>query len=110
MERVESVDVQRWVRLSKAEFLGIGENFVKRKSFLLHRGKDVVAGSVQDAVDRFDPVSGEAVPQGANDRDAAADRGTEEDVDAFRGRQPENFGSVFGEHLLVRGNDGLARF
>ena len=49
----------------------------KSRAGLAHRGQDVVAGAVEDAVDAADPVAGQALAQRLDDRDAAGHRGLE---------------------------------
>ena len=46
MRRVETVDVERRIRLGVAELLRILEDFVEGLALVLHAGENVVAGAV----------------------------------------------------------------
>ena len=109
MRRVEAVDVKRGIRLGVAELLGVLEDDVKGKALILHAREDVVARAVEDAVDRLGVIARETLAQHADDRNAAADRGTEIDVDVVGLRRLENLLAVLGEQLLVRRHNTLLR-
>ena len=106
---VEAVDVERRIRLGVTELLRVLEDHVEGKPLVLHPREDVVAGAVQDAVDRLDVVAGEALAQDADDRNAAAHRRAEVDVDAVRLRRVEDLLAVLREKLLVGRHDALLR-
>ena len=109
VERVEAVDVERRVRLGEPELLRVAQHVLERLARPLHLGEDVVAGAIEDAVDRLDPGADEAVAHRADDRDAAADGRAEEEVDALLRGEREELRAGLGEELLVGGHDGLAR-
>ncbi len=74
---VEAADVECGVRFRVAEPLRLGEAHVEWKVVRLHPRQDVVARAVEDARDARDLVASEALAQGLDDRDAAADGGLE---------------------------------
>ena len=72
------------VGLGVAQRLRLGQHVGEVAAGLAHRGQDVVAGAVEDAVDARDPVGGEPLAQRLDDRDAAGDRRLEGERDALR--------------------------
>ena len=83
VRRIDAVDVEARIGLGIAQTLRFGEHLVERAPALAHVGEDVVAGAVQDAVDPLDPVAGQALAQGLDDRDAAGHGGLETDRGAI---------------------------
>ena len=108
MSRVKAVDVERGIGLCIAEFLRVLEDHVKGKPLVLHPREDVVARAIENSVDRLDLVASEPFAQDADDRNAAANRRAEIDVDVVLGRRLENLVTVFRKQFLVRGYDALA--
>ena len=106
--RIEAVDVERGIRFGVTETLGVLENGIKGKALVLHARKNIVARSVEDTVNRLDVVAGETLAHNADDRDAASDGRAEIDVDVVLRGRIENLFAVFGEKLLVGGDDALA--
>ena len=102
---VEAADVEGRIGFGVAETLGLGEADVERQVVGLHARQDVVAGAVEDAGDALDRVSGEALAQRLDDRNAAADRGLEEERRVVRFGQRREPHPVRGEHRLVGGDD-----
>src|SRR4029077_11465715 len=64
---VDAVDVEGGVSLGIAQALRIGEHVGELAATLAHRGQDVVAGAVEDAVDPLDAVGGQAFAQQLDD-------------------------------------------
>ena len=107
---VESVDVERRVRLGITEPLGVLQDLLESEVFALHAGEDVVAGTVQNAEDAVDAVAHESFAQGLDDRDAAGHARLVEDRAAARFRRVEDLASVVRQQRLVRRDDRLALF
>ena len=55
--RVEAVDVQVGRRLGVTLLLRVGEHVGEIRAFQLHAGEDVIAGAVDDAVNRRELVA-----------------------------------------------------
>ena len=106
--RVKAVDVERGIGLGVAELLRVLEDDVEGKPLVLHPREDVVAGAVENAVDRLDLVARETFAQDADDRDAAANRRAKVYVDVVLRRRLENLVTIFREQLLVRCDYALA--
>ena len=79
---VEALDVGSGIRLGEPERLRVGERVVERLAAVGHAGEDVVGRAVHDAHDPPDAVAGERLAQRPHERDAAADRRLEQEVDA----------------------------
>jgi hypothetical protein len=90
---------------SASAFGGGGESLVEGVAVFVHPVEDEVGGAVHDAEDAVDPVAGEAVTQGAHDRDGAGDGGLVVQLGAHLVRGLEQFGAVLGEQRLVGGDD-----
>ncbi len=69
--RVNPVDIEAGIRLGIAQALGIGEHIGEFAAGLAHDREDVVAGTVEDAIDAVDPIAGQPFPEGLDDGDAA---------------------------------------
>ena len=102
--RVEAADVESGIRLGVAEPLRLGETDVERQVVGLHPGKDVVAGTVEDAGNAPDRVADQALAQRLDDRDAAADSRLEKELPRVRLGQRRQPQPVRGEHRLVGGD------
>ena len=115
---VITLDIGRGVGLGIAEPLGFGEALVKAHVLLLHPREDVIAGSVQDAVDAADRIAGQALAQRLDDGNAAGDRCFEIEKNARFLCHFGEFDAVLGEkwdsgareagHVAL-GEGGLAR-
>ena len=105
---VEPFDVGRRVTFGVAEALGFGQRFVERHPRLGHAGQHEVGGAVDDPGDAADPVAGQGLPQRPEQRDAAADRRLEEEVDAVGLGRLEQLPAEVGQQLLVGRDDRLA--
>ena len=105
---VDAVDVEARVGLGVAQRLCLLEHALEIAPALAHGRQDIVAGAVQDAIDAPDPVAGQALAQGLDDRDAARDRGLEADRHPLRLGQAGELGAVPGEQRLVGGHHRLA--
>ena len=71
MGSVETVDVEGRVSLRVAELLRVRQHLVKRLALVLHAREDVVARTVEDAVDLLYLVAGQALTHAADNRDSA---------------------------------------
>src|SRR5690606_13332623 len=80
--RVEAADVEGWVRLRVAAFLGLLQHLGEGPALLLHRREDVVTRTVEDAVHAADLVSEQRLAHRLDDRYAARDRRLEIESDA----------------------------
>ncbi len=78
---IVAADVERRIGFGVAEFLSLLQGDREAHAFP-HAGQDVVAGSVQDTMHAGDGITGECLAQRADDRNAAADRGFERQIDA----------------------------
>ena len=117
--RIEAIHVGARIGLGVAQPLRLLQDVVERRAVLLDFGEDVVAGAVQDAVQRGDAVARNAFAQHGVNRDSAGHARLHRQVDAGRDRAIPDFGAaqrhqflVGGDHrLLVRdgGVDDLAR-
>ena len=75
--RVDAVDIKAGIGLGIAHFLRVCENAIEIPPGFPHRGQDIIAGAVQNAVDPIDPVARKALAQRLDDRDAARHGGLE---------------------------------
>ena len=105
---VEAVDVGGRVTLGEAQTLGLGERVAVGRALLGHLRQDVVGRAVDDADDAPDRLAAEALAQRPHERDAAGDRGLEEQVDAVVVGGVEQLDADVGQQLLVGGDDRLA--
>ena len=105
--RIRTVHVHARIRLRISPFLGLPQGTFERAALVGHLRQDVVRGPVQDAVQRFDPVRDESVPQGSDDRDAGAHARLKQQIHAMLVRGPEQLLSMFREQRLVRGDHAL---
>ena len=101
---VMAFDVGRRVRLRVAEALGLGQGIGELGPGGVHLVQDEVGGAVDDAQHPGDPVTGQAVPDGAQDGDGAGHGGLVGQLDAglvgflVQGR------AVLGQQGLVAGD------
>ena len=108
VRRVDPLDVERRVRLRVPRRLSLAQGVGEIPSLVRHLGQDEVRGAVDDALERQDPVRGEAVAERADDGHAARDGGLEAEEDAAPPRGGEELGPVRRQEGLVRGHDVLA--
>ena len=105
---VVAVNVGGGVGLGVAGVLGVGEDGGVGGT-ALHAAEDEVAGAVDDAAEAGDLVAGDALENAGNDRNAAGDGCSVDELDVMlRGYFGEG-GAAVGDELLVGGDDGLAR-
>jgi len=106
---VDAVDIEARIGLGVAGRLRLGQHDVEVAAGLAHGRQDVVAGSVEDAVEPAHPIADQALAQRLDDRDAARHRRLEgEDAAPLLG-QRRDLPAVHGEQRLVRSDDVLAR-
>ena len=105
---VEALDVGGGIRFREPQALSFRERVVERRTSVCHGGQDEVCGAVDDAEHPPDPVAGKRLAERTDERNAAADRRFEEDVDPRTLRRLEQLATVRGDELLVGGDDRLA--
>ena len=76
---VGAIDVHGWIGLGESKFLGLGQSRLIVGSLAIHFRDDVIAGSVQDGAQRNDLISGKALADISDDRNATCDRGFKSD-------------------------------
>ena len=106
---IDAVDVEAGVGLGIARRLRLGQHGLEVAAGLAHRGQDVVAGAVEDAVEAPHAIADQAFAQCLDDRDAARDRRLERQDAALLLGQGRELGAMQGEQRLVGGDDMLAR-
>ena len=104
MRRVKTADVEGRIRFRIAEPLRLGQADLEGQAFGLHPRQNIVAGAVENARDALDRVSGQALAQGLDDRNAAADRRLVIERRLMRFGQAREPEPVRGEHRLVGGD------
>src|SRR3569623_2477897 len=92
-----------------AEPLRVLQAGLEGQALLLHPRQDVIAGTVEDAVDALDSVAGEFLAHGAHDRNGAGDGGLEVERAAVLLGERGELDAVLGEQRLVGGAHRLAR-
>ncbi len=105
---VEALDVGGGVAFGVAQRLGLGQGLVERRPRFGHAGQHEVGGAVDDPGDAADPVAGQGLPQRPQQRDPAAHRRLEQEVDAVGLGRLEQLPAEVGQQLLVGRDDGLA--
>ena len=108
MGRIEPLDIERGIGLRVAHGLGFLQDFPEVASLVGHLGQDVVAGAVDDAEGREDAIGGQALLDGADQRDAPCDGGLEPDHHTVLPRLGEDLRAVMGQEGLVGGDHVLA--
>ncbi len=106
---VVALNVGRGIPLGIAVVLGLLQGVLKGQASADHPGEDIVGGAVEDARDLSELIGGEALTDGADDRDTAAHAGLEEIAHAVLLGQLKQLIAVGGHQLLVRGDHALAR-
>ena len=102
--RVEAVDVGARIGLGVTQSLGLGEHRLERAAVLLHFGQDVVAGSVQDSVERRHAIPGNSLAQHGVNRDAARHAGFHRHVHARADGPVPQVRPAQRHQFLVRGD------
>jgi hypothetical protein len=105
--RVPPPDVEGRIGLGVSEPLRFCQRVREARVLALHLREDEIAGAVDDAREALDRVAREGVLEDANERDSAADRRFEREVDAVLLREVDELRAVEGEQHLVRGDDLL---
>ena len=101
---IETLDVSGRVGLGVPERLRLGQGVGERGPGGLHLGQDVVGGPVHDAQDPADPVTGQRLAQGAQQRDRPGHGGLVGQVDARLHGGGVQGRSLGGDQRLVRGD------
>ena len=73
MDGIHAVDIKLWVAFGKPFSLGIFKGLFKGKIISCHLAQDEVAGPVDNTVQAFKAVSGQAVCDGIDERCAGTD-------------------------------------
>ena len=107
---VDSVQVEAGIRFGVAEVLGALHHRFEGLAALLHLAQHEVGRPVQDAMHALDVIGRQALPQRAQDGNAAAHARLEGDVHAVPGGGVEDLGAVEREQGLVGRHDVLALF
>ena len=108
--RVKAIDIGAGVGLGVSQTLRLFQHRGKRHVALFHFGEDVVAGAVQDAVERLHAVARNALAQHRMNRDAAAHAGLHRQIDAGADGAIPDFGTASGHEFLVGSHHRLAMF
>ncbi len=106
--RVVALDVAGRVGLGVSLGLGVLEHVVEIEALGGHLVEDVVRGAVDDAEHARHLVAHQRFAQRTQERDGAADRGLEVDVDALGLGGGVDLGAVLGQQRLVGGDHGGA--
>ena len=106
--RVMAVNVQVRRRLGVTVLLRVGEHAGKVRALGLHARQNVIAGAVDDAVNRGKLVRDKTLAQRFDDGNAAADAGLVIKIRAAFRRGRKQFRAVRGEQGLVGGDHGFA--
>ena len=106
--RVNPLHIGGGVCLGIALGLSFLQSLLKGDAALDHAGQDIVGGSVQDAYDLFDLVACQALVQGTQKRNGAADTGLKQVVDILLFGDGQQFLAVSCNQLLVGSDHMLA--
>ena len=106
--RVQSFYIRRGIRLGVPQCLGFLQGFGIGQLGFFHAREHIVRRSVDDAHDTRNAVGRQAVFQGHDDGDAAADGSFELEIDALLPRQAQKLFAVFRNEVLVGRDDIFA--
>ena len=96
------IDIERRVRFGETKLLRFRQDVGELPALLAHGTQNVIARAIQDSVDSVQPIAGETLPQGSDDRYAAGNRGFVSKADpGIVGGSPE-IRPVQCEHGFVR--------
>ena len=107
---IESVDVERRIGFGVTELLGIRENLFEVRLIAFHARENIVAGSVENAVNPVDAVANKTFTKALDDRNAAADTGFIEDVGSGFFRFGKQLFAVLGEQGFIGGDNRFSAF
>src|SRR5436853_5858542 len=107
---VEPFNVVSRIRLRKPEPLCFGERLFESDPSIFHSRQYVVRSSIQDSRNPRNPIRLKPALKGGDQRDASANRRLEQHGHIIPLGQLKYFSAVFGDQLLVGGNDVLAAF
>ena len=107
---VDTFDIESRVSFGKAELLGVLQDDVEVETFFGHAAEDIVTGTVDNAAQVFHRRAEQAFLQATDDRNATANSGFEQHMQALLGSERENFVTVLGEERLVGRHHVLAAF
>ncbi len=104
---VETFHVRARVGLRVAELGRLGQRLVVGRPGGRHAPEHVIGGAVHDPEDPAQPVAGQRLLQGVDDRDRPGHRRLELEVDPHRVGRVEQLGAPGGQQLLVGGHHRL---
>ena len=107
---IDPFDVEARIGFCVAELLRFGEHVVEVAALVAHLGQNEVSGTVDDAGNPLDTVSGESLADRLDNRNASGDRRLERDHDAASAGGLEYFVPVQRDERLVCGDHVLSRF
>ena len=102
--RVVAIHVGARIGLGVAQPLRLFQNVIERGPMLLDFSEDVVAGAVEDAIERSDAVARNAFAQHRVNRDSTGHARFHRQIDAGRDRAIPNFGAA-QRHQFFIGRD-----
>jgi len=105
---VRAVDVERRIQLGISGGLGLRQCRGVRFALLVHLAEDVVAGTVENAVDGVDAVGDQPGAQRKDQRDASTDARLERDAATVPPGGRVDLLTVLGQQGLVGGHNALA--
>ena len=106
--RIKTVDIRARIRFRVSQALRFGQHRREVRTVAFDLGEDVVAGAVQDAVQRLHAIPGDAFPQHGVDRNSAGDTGLHRQVDFGRDGPIPNVGALQRHQFLVSRDNALA--
>ncbi len=105
---IVTIDVGRRVGLGKPTLLRFGQGVVKSKTRRLHPVQDVIACAIEDAGNTKQPIARKPFLYGADYGKTPGNRRLVQELPILHTRQIQEFGTMLGNQLLVRGHDRLA--
>src|SRR5437763_15709339 len=106
--RIKAVNVEGWIGFSIAGCLRLLQRLAEPNPALLHLRQDVVAGAVQNSVNRLDAVSGQRLRNGADYRDTSSNAGFNANGKIFPAGQRKQFFSMLSDEGFVGSNYSFA--
>ena len=107
LRSVVAVDVERRIGFGEAFGLRVAKSVSKLDAILSHASENVITGSVENAGNALDLISGEAAAERSNDGDASADAAFELEADLLRLGGLHEAKPMRGQQGLVSGDDVL---
>ncbi len=105
--RVETVEIVGGIGLGIAQALRLGQHGLERRAMLFHGGENVIAGPVENAVERDNAVSGNALAQHGVNGNSAGHAGFHGDIGASGDGAFPNFRAARRHQFLVGRDHGF---